>query len=288
MGWLVRSADPPIDVVPLTSVKCPYRNSPFRTNTRHMEATKPLECSWRVPREVPCLNERCVHVWCVAIDPPENRTSQLLEVLAADEREQAARMRIEHVRRRFVAHRAALRQLLGRYVNAAPETIRFDRGEHGKPSLASPWAASRIRFSATHSGGMALLALALDDDLGVDVEHIRPVPEYENLCRRYFATQEQEIFFGIPEAERPRAFFHAWTRKEAIMKALGTGISVGIDQVIVSLEPGAMPRAISIRGSTAAAAQWTLVELDPDAEYVAVLARPTGPWTVECFHWIGV
>jgi 4'-phosphopantetheinyl transferase len=250
-----------------------------------MEPASSIFCSWPSPSQWPDLRESAVHVWCVSLDAPEAESDPLSAILSAEELRQAGRMRLEHVRRRFVARRAALRRILGRYLNAGPETIRFDRGAYGKPSLGPPWNDSRIRFSTTHSAGLALVAFALGADLGVDVEQIRPLDSYEDLCRRYFAPPEQESLRRLPEPERLAAFFRGWARKEALMKAIGTGLSLGLDQVVVSLEAGPAPRVYSIQGSTAAAGRWRLDDLQPATGYVAALARPTGPCRVECFRW---
>ncbi len=249
-----------------------------------MEPASSILCPWPSPSQWPELGESSVHVWCACLDAPGAESDSLLAILSAAEREQAGRMRLEHVRRRFVARRAALRQVLGRYLNAGPEEIRFDRGAYGKPSLAPPWSDSRIRFSTTHSAGLALVALALGTDLGVDVEQIRPMESYEDLCRRYFAPSEQEAMRRLAEPERLAAFFRGWARKEALMKAIGTGLSLGLEQVVVSLEAGPEPKVYSIQGSTAAAGRWRLEDLQPARGYVAALAHPPGPRRVECFH----
>jgi 4'-phosphopantetheinyl transferase len=250
-----------------------------------MEPTSPVACSWPSPSELPDLRELTVHVWCVSLEVSDPQSGLLLEILSPEERQQAGRMRFGHVRQRFVARRAALRRVLGRYLNARPEAIRFERGAYGKPSLALPWAGSRIRFSAAHSGGLGLAAVSLEADLGIDLEQIRPIADYQNICRRYFAPQEQEALRRLPETERLAAFFRAWARKEAILKAIGTGLSLGLDQVVVPLEPGPAPGAISIQGSTAAAKRWRLEDLQPAAGYEAALAGPAGPWRIECFRW---
>ena len=250
-----------------------------------MEPASPIACSWPSPSPWPELRVSAVHVWGVAVDGPQTASEAWQAVLSGDEREQARRMRLEHVRRRFVDRRAALRQILGRYLNAAPEKIRFERGAYGKPSLAAPWIGSRIRFSTSHSAGLALVAVALDADLGVDVEQIRPIEAYEDLCRRYFAAAEQESLRRTPEPERLAAFFRGWARKEAMMKAIGAGLSLGLDQVVVSLEAGAGPKVYSIQGSTAAAERWRLDDLQPAAGYSAALVQPVGSRRIECFRW---
>ncbi len=247
-----------------------------------MEPSSPIAPSWCSPTEFPSLSERVVHVWRVALDVPGETVAQLFAVLHPEERQQAERLRTEDLRQRFIVRRARLRQLLARYLGAAPAAIAFDRGAYGKPALAAPWNNSRLQFSASHSVDLGLVAVGLGRALGVDIERIRPLPDFENLCRNYFASSENEALGRLPEAERLAAFFRAWARKEAMLKALGTGLSLGLDQVEVSLEPEAA-RVVAIRGDRGLAAAWQLEDLQPAPGFAAALARPAGDCRVACF-----
>mgnify|MGYP000962552137 CR=1 FL=1 len=225
--------------------------------------------------EFPILTDTDIHVWSVALDVSQESAGQLLVLLSADEHVQAERLRTEDLRRRFVVRRARLRELLGRYLEDEPSALRFDRGALGKPSLARPWSDSRLCFSASHSTDLALVAVSLDRALGVDVERVRPMPDLETLCRNYFAPSESEALRRLPESERLASFFRAWVRKEAMLKALGTGLSFGLDQVVVSLD-AEIAQVIAIRGNCRSAAAWRVDDLRPHPNYAAALARPAG------------
>jgi 4'-phosphopantetheinyl transferase len=248
-----------------------------------MESPSPIACPWCSPSEFPTLAEPVVHVWCVALEVPEGTVDALLGLLSPEERQQADRLRTEGLRRRFVVRRARLRQLLARYLGAEPPAVRFDRGAYGKPALAAPWIASRLHFSTSHSGELGLVAIAIDRVLGIDVERMRPLSDFEDLSRNYFASSENETLRRLPEAERLAAFYRGWVRKESILKALGTGLSLGLDQVVVSLDPDAA-RLLAIQGSLESAAAWQLEDLQPAPGFAAALARPAGDCCVECFR----
>lgn len=256
-----------------------------------MEPSRPIASSWCCPADLPALSERVAHVWRVALDVSGEVVAPLLDLLCPEERQQAARLRTEDLRRRFIVRRARLRQLLARYLEAAPADVRFDHGAYGKPALAAPWDNSRIEFSASHSAEIALVAIGQARAIGVDIERIRPLPDFEDLCRNYFAPAETEALGRIRESDRLPAFFRAWARKEAVLKALGTGLSLGLDQVEVSLEPEPA-RVVAIRGDRRLAGAWRLEDLHPAADFAAALAcaahreRAGTPLSTELFEFL--
>jgi len=247
-----------------------------------MESPSSRRYSWCVPREFPARLGPAVHVWAVPLDVPDATVEEALGVLSLEERRQAERLRTGELRRRFVVRRARLRGLLARYLDASPQAIRFERGAYGKPALASPWSDSGLQFSASHSTDLGLVAVARDIALGVDIERIRPLADFEALVRRFFAASENDALHRLPEPERLEAFFRGWARKEAVLKALGTGLSLGLDRVVVSLTPGD-PQVLALEGMPESSPRWYLDELRPDAGFSAALARPEGERRVECF-----
>jgi 4'-phosphopantetheinyl transferase len=240
-----------------------------------MKTSSPI-ASWCSSPEVLGLSEQAVHVWRVPLDVPVETVEQALALLSPEEREQAGRLRTEELRGRFIVRRARLRQILAQYLGTAPAAIRFQRGPYGKPSLAAPWSGARIEFSASHSADVALVAVGLARAVGIDIERIRAIPDFEAICRNYFASSEIEALGHSPEAERLAAFFRVWARKEAILKALGTGLSLALDQVEVSAaaEPASV---VAIRGDRGLAAHWRLEDLHPAPGFAAALARYSGP-----------
>jgi 4'-phosphopantetheinyl transferase len=173
-----------------------------------------------------------VHVWRVRL----NRATQ--SPPTAEEAERAGRFANPALRRRYLRAHAALRAILGRFTDTPLE---FAVREKGKPYLVS---APGIRFNLTHSREMALVAVARDCEVGVDIERIRPLPQYAAIAERYFPP-------GQAPPTGPRDFFRHWTRFEALLKAHGTGL-FGV---------GATPPGV-----------WSVVELDAGPGYRAALA----------------
>jgi 4'-phosphopantetheinyl transferase len=140
------------------------------------------------------LHAGALHIWRADLDVAGRQIERLLD---EPERERAARIVREPARRRWMAARGVLRMLLGAYVGMEPSALRFAWGPSGKPKLALP-EASRLRFSLSHSGGLAVYALSEIGAVGVDVELVhrrfgdgRPLQEAA-LARRLLGDAPDE------------------------------------------------------------------------------------------------
>ena len=168
-----------------------------------------------------------VHVWRVDLGPAIAVPAES-GVLSGEERARAGRFQRPADCARSLAARASLRELLSRYVGAAPAALRFTAGPHGKPELEQGVAAGAPRFNLAHSGRLVLLAFAACD-VGVDVEQLRDDVEIEGLARRFFAPEEIAAIHRATRGVRQvETFFRIWTRKEAFLKAMGTGLRDGL------------------------------------------------------------
>jgi 4'-phosphopantetheinyl transferase len=218
-----------------------------------------------------------IHVWSAALDQAAELVAALEALLGAPERERAERIRVDHVRDRFVVGRGLLRTLLGRYVGARPQDLLLTYGEHGKPFLAQPgpW------FNLSHSGGLALFAFSSSAEVGVDVELADRRVDPLRIAGRFFSPGEVATLRSLPEALQRRAFLTCWTRKEAFIKARGDGLSLPLDSFDVTLapfEPAALTRTAWSDGEPA---EWELADLsDPQAGTVAAVAARRRGWRV--------
>lgn len=210
-----------------------------------------------------------VHVWYVDIGEGDVPSSGDLP-LSADEVERADRFRFERDRTRFVLARMALRRRLGDYLGCSPGDVRFGYNPNGKPFLAAPEARPRLSFNLSHSGGRALLAFTDGAAVGADLERRVSVPDAGELAAQFFAPAEREALASFEPSRREHAFLAGWTRKEAVVKALGEGLGFPLDRFAVSLSLGEPARLLSIEGADATA--WTLVGFEPEEGYVAAVA----------------
>ena len=157
--------------------------------------------------------------------------------LPAAERERAARFRFDIHRERWLAARGALRHVLGSVLEVAPEVIEFEYGEHGKPSLkgGGPF------FNLSHSANRAVIGVSREAELGVDVERINPDRSRPEIAERFFAPLEIRELASLSGDAYAHAFFQIWARKEAVLKAVGTGIGGGLSSFAVPLGPMPVP-----------------------------------------------
>jgi 4'-phosphopantetheinyl transferase len=205
------------------------------------------------------------HLWTVDLSRGDWR-EQSLAVLSAEERERALRFRHGTDMRRYAVGRAALRTILGGYLSIPAHEIALVYGPHGKPSLAG----GGPRFSFSHSDDLAVAAFAGEAELGVDVERLDREAEIDNVVSRFASKREREAFAALPAEERRPAFFRWWTRKEALAKAAGLGLSAPFESFDVSIAAGDA-RLLSTRLAELGGA-WMLNEFEPAPGFIGALA----------------
>jgi 4'-phosphopantetheinyl transferase len=219
------------------------------------------------------LEDGEAHVWRFGLDPPPAVLEAFERSLSDDERRRAERFRTGPLRRRFVAARGALRAILAAYLHIPPDHLTFTYGRHGKPALADGLAPDGLCFNLSHSDEVALCAVTTIGAVGVDVEAIRPMEEDgRKLIGRFFSERERAEFLSLPGHQRLAAFFRGWTRKEAFIKATGTGLAAALDSFDVTLGPDAPTALLRVGDDPSAHTRWTLLDLEPGPGYAAALA----------------
>lgn len=186
-------------------------------------------------------------LWLHALDAMPSPAA--LAALAPQERSRAERFHFERDRRRYLAARAALRGLLAAHLGTTAGELRFTEGPQGKPRLVDP---PDCRFNLSHSGDLALIAIGGDAELGVDLEELAPMPDAVALARLHYTAAEREALECLPPEGRDAGFLRLWTRKEACLKALGTGLSLAPSSFQVGLAPGPAQVSIDWAGRRAA------------------------------------
>jgi len=201
--------------------------------------------------------------------------------LDPDELARADRFVFERHRLRYVAAHGFLRHVLGGYLSVAAEAIQFGRARHGKPFLASHAARSlgrALRFNLAHSRDRALIAVSLDREVGIDLEDVCRDRDVLGLTRRYFSPSEAAVLQALPAHEWTSAFYRCWTRKEAYVKACGTGLAMRLDSFDVSFEPGVPPALLRSERGRDEPQLWQIVEPVAGAGFAAALAVEGDNW----------
>jgi 4'-phosphopantetheinyl transferase len=243
---------------------------------------KGMSEEWIHPQPWPALADGEVHVWLAHLPAARASMEQFEKVLSGDERARAEKFHFLEHRERWQMTRGILRLLLARYLDANASEIVFDYGAHGKPHLKDP-ARSALHFNASHSGDYAAFAMTRAGDVGVDIERVHEdMPRSDEIARRYFAPGEQQQLFALPESERARAFFTLWTRKEAFVKARGTGLFSGLDQFEVALDE---PRVLCVMGADTSALSWSMAAFPPIPDYAGALVVCASSCTSRFCKW---
>ena len=222
-----------------------------------------------------CLDPRLtllhgeVHVWHTGLES-EDTARQLEPLLSPDEIQRANRFRFAEHRRRFVIARGCLRKLLSAYLQNDAGELVFTYSGEGKPSLDFRHQTD-LRFNLSHSGEIAAFAFALGRNLGIDVELIRRDVDVDEIPKRFFSCAEQEVLKTLQGEGKFQGFFNCWTRKEAYVKAVGSGLSLPLRDFDVSLRPGDEARLLATRPDQSLASRWSMASLDFGKEYAGAV-----------------
>jgi 4'-phosphopantetheinyl transferase len=196
----------------------------------------------------------------------------LFALLSDAEREKAARFRFARDRRRFVAVRGRLRELLGTELGVDPASVAIENGAYGKPYLGGIFESSGLHFNVSHSADLAIIGISRGHDIGVDVEALQALDDANDIALQFFSHRENLEYAAVHADEKTTAFFNCWTRKEALVKALGQGLSYPLDDFDVSLAPGRPTRLHRLGSKVGADCRWHLQSFVPAAGFVAALA----------------
>jgi 4'-phosphopantetheinyl transferase len=216
------------------------------------------------------INPNEVHIWWIRTDSPELDLALLESFLSDDEKNRADRFHFPHHRRRFIAAHGCLRSILGCYLDRAPDAIKLLNGPKGKPFLEKTGQDAELHFSLSHSNDVALVGIALNKKIGVDIEHIRALSNMESIAGRYFSENEINQILNTNENDRSQVFFQYWTMKESYLKAMGTGISglQGIQIPHAKTDTNAQTVCIVDASNTS----WSIQPLHPTPGYAAAVA----------------
>ncbi len=215
-----------------------------------------------------------VHVWRANVNVPAYH--QMLRVVSADERERAARFRLQRDLCRAVIARGTLRLLLAQILHHPAETLQFEYGRFGKPRL-NPRQAESLEFNVSHSGDLILIAFARGRPLGVDVERYRCDLEMLKMAPLFMPPNKFENWASLPDPARSRAFFVHWTSREAHLKAAGVGLTDQVDLPFLDCCFG--------RERQQDLQRWILLPLDLGHDYIGAVVAFGRYCKLKCLDW---
>jgi 4'-phosphopantetheinyl transferase len=222
-----------------------------------------------------------IHIWYILAEAEslEACLSSLEACLSPPEHDHYLRLRLPQVRQNFLLSRGCLRYLLGHYLDRSPRDLVFSWGPYGKPVLSHDDGLPQLQFNLTHSQGRIAIALHSHQAIGIDLEHLRPVTYLEGLCQRCLTAAEARTILPLAAPQADYRFLRYWTAKEALLKALGVGLSQPMDRLEVDLgtggwpqQPVPLPVTISIPTGGTRPGEIHLYQWCPASDYVAAVA----------------
>ncbi len=225
----------------------------------------------RAPRRL-ALQPGHVHVWRIDLDDADWTGPAQAALLSEDERARAGRFVQDRHRRRFAAGRAALRTILGGYLDSSPASLVFAGGSLGKPALDGAAGASHLSFSMSHSGGTALTAVIRECEVGIDIEQVRPGLRLAEIAHRYFSADDARAVLAVPPSRQPAAFLRCWCAFEARLKAMGAGFDARADVIAKLGLPEPLRSTLDDGTWTGIAGPWLVSSLDAGEGFAAVVA----------------
>ena len=228
------------------------------------------------------LEAGTIDLWCADLHQSADVVARLETCLSPDEVERADRFKFAKHRRRHVVSRGVLRCVLGGYAGRRAPDLRFGYEEKGKPFLVE--LDDPPIFNLSHSDELVLIGVTQQQELGVDVELRRAMPDALSIAQHFFSANEIKDLESVAETEIPTGFFNCWTRKEAYIKAVGDGLSAPLDRFDVTLIPGQDAVMRSLEGDPQKAADWSLHHFEPVSGYVGALAIQGQNWTLRSWN----
>jgi 4'-phosphopantetheinyl transferase len=216
-----------------------------------------LEFTKAIPRNIARnLDGQVIHVWRIPYAMAQRRTP-LLELLAA-------------------------------YLDTPASSVVLDEDARGKPRLASrvsaSGAADRLEFNWSHSGAFALVALARGCALGVDIERFGKGQRSLEIARRFFDPAEADALARLEPAARDRSFIKLWCAKEAVLKAVGEGLSFGLARLAFAQHPNAGWQLKQLDPALGETPDWQLAGFEAASGYRGALAWRGHARAVEAFQ----
>ncbi len=216
------------------------------------------------------IDDKTVHIWQIALQSTPEEYRSFWQLLDQAEQQRAQRFHFEKHRYRFVSKRAQLRLILAAYLDAPHNEIQFTTAAKGKPRLQGTQPNCGLVFNVSDSSNHALFAIGQNQTLGIDLEKHRKIIDMEGMIKRCLAPTEISWWKAQGKERRKKTFFDFWTQKESFVKAIGEGLSLGLNQCVVAQSPP--PHLIDIPPHCGRPDEWTLTPINVEGNYSANLA----------------
>ena len=214
------------------------------------------------------------------ISPDQPVDKDYYSLLSHDEKTKADSFVRFKLQQKYIKTRAVLREILGSHLNCSPQNVIIRAGDYGKPFVAD----NLVHFNLSHTGNSFVIAISNCTELGVDIEQCVPRKNLSSLVKKCFSNIEADYWTTLPDQQKIEMFFHFWVRKEAFVKAVGRGISLGLNKCIIN--PEDQNTFLEIPKECGLASNWKIIELPSNNLNVCSLVTTNVDFKVRCFQWV--
>jgi 4'-phosphopantetheinyl transferase len=223
---------------------------------------------------------REIHLWVIELIQRDDTLSILKRLLDKKELKRLNQYVLYKDKRRFLISRSILKEIIGKYLDVNAKDISITYNLYGKPCLDESINPEHIDFSLAHSHELVVYAISRQRRVGVDLEYIHRELDHEKIGYRFFTKRENKIIKSLPETHKREAFFNGWTRKEALLKAMGDDEILDFHNIEVSLSPGEVARIIDSNDKNIDASEWQIIPFSPHSDYIGSIVGNNKPWKV--------
>jgi len=231
------------------------------------------------------LSANEVHIWIASLAQAKTKINNFAPILSNKETNRSKCFYFDSDRERYIVAHGILKIILGRYLDLKTGKLQFCFGKNGKPAISTNCRNQDIRFNLSYSESIALYALTLYHEIGIDVEMVRDIPEMEEIAKRCFSINEYSIYRSSPERKKKDVFYEYWTRKEAFCKATGDGLSLPLEKFDVFKVKSDPVKLLRAEGDTNGSSQWFIYDLNIGPGCKAAFAIEGQCCEFLCFQW---
>lgn len=223
------------------------------------------------------IQEHEIHIWVEDVGVEKSSLPDPAKILSPDEIERAGRYKFKDKSEQFKISRCLLRLVLSLYTNVKPGDLSFGYNEWGKLEIIGGMGPSPVKFNLSHSKSLAVIGVGLDLSLGVDVSYVDPEVDFIKIMDHFMTDEERDEITRFPENLQREAFFRCWTRKEALVKAMGRALLEFLTKVRVPAKRVSRPiivRDVYLSEQTAGMGNFKIADLDVGGSYFGAVAFP--------------
>jgi 4'-phosphopantetheinyl transferase len=222
-----------------------------------------------------------IHVWQIDLETQIHNSKAYWSYLSNFEKSRANKFRFEIHKNNYIIRTGILRILLSNYIMCQPNEIEFKIGEFGKPKLTN----SELAFNLSHSKSKAIIAFAINPQLGIDIEYIDEKIEAKQIAKNYFSAEDRTQLYALSDEKLANGFFNIWTKKEAFIKAIGTGLTYPLDAFDASLDVFEKKALARLGTSFTEAKKWNLFSIQTFNDFKSALAYKGKAKEVQYFNY---